>query len=88
MFPAGYVSNASDPAMGPADPNFNDAGPGWSWLALILPYSEETTTAGQLDTRLKCWDAANLAAVALPVPLFRCPSDAPGKIPIPTRPSM
>ncbi len=67
--------------MGPIDPGFNDAGPGWSWLSLIMPFSEEGSVCGQLNTRLKCWDPANAAAVALPVPMYRCPSDALGQNP-------
>src|SRR3954454_5517239 len=38
VFPPGYLSQPNDPTMGPVDPTFNDAGPGWGWLTLLLPY--------------------------------------------------
>src|SRR5438445_9263570 len=41
IFPPGYVSGPEVPAMGPVDPQFNDAGQGWSWLALLLPDIEQ-----------------------------------------------
>src|ERR1700722_15988663 len=44
FFPAGYVSNPADASMTPIDPNFDDAGLGWSWLVLLMPYTEESTT--------------------------------------------
>src|SRR4051794_23348474 len=41
LFPPGYVSDPANPAMGPIDPQFNDAGPGWGWLTFLLPYLEQ-----------------------------------------------
>ena len=67
--------------MGPPDPNFNDAGPGWGWLALVMPYMEETGIIGMLNMNLTCWDPANAAGVAMQVPMFRCPSDDFGNNP-------
>jgi prepilin-type processing-associated H-X9-DG protein len=67
--------------MGSGDPNFNDAGPGWGWLALTMPFMEETGIIGQLNMKLTCWDPANATAVAMPVSMFRCPSDDFGQNP-------
>jgi prepilin-type processing-associated H-X9-DG protein len=78
VFPQGYISNPTDSTMGPIDPGFNDAGPGWGWLTLIMPYIEENSLYGSLDLRLKCWDPANAAAVKTLVATYLCPSDAYG----------
>jgi prepilin-type N-terminal cleavage/methylation domain-containing protein/prepilin-type processing-associated H-X9-DG protein len=77
-FPPGYLSRPEDPAMGPVDPGFNDAGPGWGWLALLLPHVEQDPLYKALDMRLPCYHPVNAAAVRTPVQLFRCPSDRGG----------
>jgi prepilin-type processing-associated H-X9-DG protein len=78
VFPPGYVSDPANPAMGPIDPQFNDAGPGWCWTAFLLPYLEQGGLYQSLDRNLPCYDPANVAAVRTPVKLFRCPSDFGG----------
>ena len=78
-FPPGYVSNPGDSAMGPVDPAFDDAGPGWGWLTLIMPYLEESGLYASLNRKLTCWDSANAIAVKAQVPGFLCPSDAQGQ---------
>ncbi len=80
-FPPGYISQPENPAMGPVDPGFNDAGPGWGWLALLLPQVEQNGLATSLNFNLTCWDPANAAGVQTAVPLFRCPSDSLGENP-------
>src|SRR5215469_7251820 len=77
-FPPGYVSQPENPAMGPVDPQFNDAGPGWGWLTYLLPYVEQGNLYRSLSLNLPCWHPANAARVRTPVPLFRCPSDSGG----------
>ena len=63
VFPPGYISSPGDPAMGPADPNFNDAGTGWSWLALVHAlHGGDRPVIGSLNMKLTCWDPANAAA--------------------------
>jgi prepilin-type N-terminal cleavage/methylation domain-containing protein/prepilin-type processing-associated H-X9-DG protein len=81
MFPPGYISQPANPAMGPVDPGFDDAGPGWAWLAIVLPYVEQRGLYDLVNMRLKCWDPASAAAVQTQVPLFRCPSDIMGQNP-------
>ena len=81
MFPPGYVSQPNIAAMGPADPGFNDAGPGWAWLALVLPYVEQGNLSSSLNMNLKCWDSTNTVAVQMQIPMFRCASDAMGENP-------
>lgn len=78
VFPPGYISNPSDPAMGPVDPQFNDAGPGWSWMTFLLPFIEQENLYKSLNLNLPCYHPANGAAVRTPVKIFRCPSDFGG----------
>lgn len=73
VFPAGYVSKPGG-AMGPANAETGDAGPGWACLFQVLPFIEETATQQAFDTTLPCWDAKNAAAAAAVIPGFRCPS--------------
>jgi prepilin-type N-terminal cleavage/methylation domain-containing protein len=66
-FPAGYVSSVL--------PDHDDAGPGWSWGATILPYVEEVALHDQIP-----FSAAIEGAVAKDqrlkgVAIFNCPSD-------------
>src|SRR5947209_8100319 len=39
-FPPGYESIPAMANMGPADPDTNDAGPGWTFQMKILPYMD------------------------------------------------
>jgi prepilin-type N-terminal cleavage/methylation domain-containing protein/prepilin-type processing-associated H-X9-DG protein len=81
FFPPGYISQPTSLLMGPVDPGFDDAGPGWGWLALALPYIEQGSLYGSLNLNLKCWDPANTTMVQTPIPIFRCPSDYMGENP-------
>ncbi len=77
-FPPGYVSSPGIPAMGPVDPQFNDAGQGWGWQTALLPYLEQFALYDSLNLNLPCYDPANSAAVRTPLSIFRCPSDSAG----------
>jgi prepilin-type N-terminal cleavage/methylation domain-containing protein/prepilin-type processing-associated H-X9-DG protein len=70
-YPAGYLST---PGVGYQDPQTGDWGPGWGWLAILLPYVEQGNLHQSLRWDLPCWDAANSAQVKTPVPIFLCPS--------------
>jgi len=54
---------------------------GWSWAAAVLPFIEQTALYNNLDMRYHPYGTGadpvqkNVAAVAVPVPSFRCPSD-------------
>jgi prepilin-type N-terminal cleavage/methylation domain-containing protein/prepilin-type processing-associated H-X9-DG protein len=78
VLPPGYVSQEDDPAMGPVDPQFNDAGPGWGWLTYVLPYIEQDSLSRSLNLSLPCYHLANAPFVRSPVKSFRCPSDFGG----------
>ena len=81
VFPPGYVSQPENPAMGPVDPDFNDAGPGWGWLTFLLPYVEEVSLYKSLDLNRTAWDPANAVGVRTAVDIYRCPSDSFGQNP-------
>lgn len=83
VFTPGYLSQPDNPAMGPVDPQFNDAGPGWGWLTMLLPYLEYAPLYNSLNLTLPDYDPANAAAVQTPLKLFRCPSDVDGNNPAP-----
>src|ERR1700751_5469843 len=57
-FPPGYVTNPANPAMGPVDPQFNDAGPGWGWMTFLLPYIEQDNLYESLNLNLPCYHPA------------------------------
>jgi prepilin-type N-terminal cleavage/methylation domain-containing protein/prepilin-type processing-associated H-X9-DG protein len=81
VFPPGYVSQPENPAMGPVDPDFNDAGPGWGWLTFLLPYVEQVSLYKSLDMTRTAWDPANAVAVQSTMDTYRCPSDNFGQNP-------
>ena len=81
VFPPGYVSDPTNPAMGPIDPGFNDAGPGWGWLTFLLPYVEQGSLYDCLNLNLPCYHPANAAAVKTMLSVFLCPSDGGGQNP-------
>jgi prepilin-type N-terminal cleavage/methylation domain-containing protein len=66
-FPTGFISLATEI-------NGAGTGPGWSWGAQILPYLEESTV--QVDLKRAITDSFHDAVRVMPLPVFRCPSDA------------
>ncbi len=70
-FPAGYLT---DPAAPARDAATGDAPPGTGWGLALLPYCEEGTIAVRYDQVRGVADPVNRALVALPLPLFLCPS--------------
>ena len=70
-FPAGYIST---PGVGYRDPQTGDWRPGWGWLAILLPYVEESNLKDSLRWDLPCWDPANSVAVKTSVSIYLCPS--------------
>jgi len=70
-YPSGYVIS---PGSGTPDPKTGDTGPGWGWLALLLPFMEQGNLHATLDFRRPCWDSANTAATQQSIPHFLCPT--------------
>ena len=52
VFPPGYVSG-----VGVADAQTGDSGPGWGWLAILLPYVDQANLQQALKWDLPCWHA-------------------------------
>lgn len=74
-FPPSYVvSPVSNTLMGPPDPSTGDTGPGWGFLAALLPYEEQSPLSQRLNFSLPCWSPANAAAVKTAVGQYLCPS--------------
>ncbi len=74
-FPAGYIST---PGVGYKDPQTGDWGPGWGWLAILLPYIEQDNLYKSLQWNLPCWDPANSTQVKVSVSIYLCPSATNG----------
>ena len=70
-FPPGYVDTAQWPQP--------DAGPGWGWAALILPFMEQSTLQNQINFTLNAEDSSpNIVNARVQfLPIFSCPSDKP-----------
>jgi len=77
-FPAGYAAYATSDGSGPADVRIDpltwDAGPGWGWGSMLLPYLEEGSLGGLLDTRKPIWDPVHAELVAEHLSVYLCPS--------------
>ncbi len=70
-FPIGLIDNWS------ANPATGDGG--WSWMSAVLPFMEQANLYNSINFALAPYGTlsspANNAAVAVPIPAFRCPSD-------------
>ena len=69
VLPPGYVSGVGVP-----DPESGDSGPGWGWLAILLPYVEQANLQQSLKWDLPCWHVDNSIAVKTTIPAFLCPT--------------
>src|SRR4051812_40785984 len=56
------------------DPQTNDNGPGWGWLALLLPYAEQGPLFNAINVNLPTWVADNSTAVTVQLAVYNCPS--------------
>jgi len=76
---SGYVSSERPlgrlgvPGYDP-DPQSGDNGPGWGWLALLLPQVEQAPLANAINFNLPTWVADNGTVVAISLNVFNCPS--------------
>ena len=75
LFPPAYVSQTGGGGLnGTPDPTTRDAGPGWAWGALLLPYLEQSGLQNAFDFRRPCWDSANAQLARTRLGVFLCPS--------------
>ena len=56
------------------DPQTGDNGPGWGWLALLLPYAEQSPLSNAINVNLPTWVAANGTGVNVQLNVYLCPS--------------
>ncbi len=75
----GYISSPAAlsqngvPGYNP-DPFTLDNGPGWGWLAMLLPYAEQVPLSSATNFNLPTWVAANSTVVTVEINVFLCPS--------------
>lgn len=75
-FPPGFISRVTGPWPGGANNPIPEAGPGWSFFALMLPQLEQSSLHGSINFNLPITASANHAARSTRVSTFQCPSDA------------
>lgn len=81
-FPPSYqIQVGGSGAMGTPDPLTRDAGPGWGWGMLLLPYVEQASLYDEFNLNLPCWHAQNNAPARRVLPLFLCPSAGADTLP-------
>jgi prepilin-type N-terminal cleavage/methylation domain-containing protein/prepilin-type processing-associated H-X9-DG protein len=56
------------------DPFTLDQGPGWGWLAMLLPYAEQAPLYAAMNVNLPTWVAGNGTVVITQINVFLCPS--------------
>ncbi len=56
------------------DPHSLDSGPGWGWLAMLLPYAEQAPLYAAMNVNLPTWVAGNGTVVITQINIFLCPS--------------
>jgi prepilin-type N-terminal cleavage/methylation domain-containing protein/prepilin-type processing-associated H-X9-DG protein len=76
---SGYISASTTlttypvPGFNP-DPQTNDNGPGWGWLALLLSEVEQAPLYNAINFSLPTWSPENGTAVLVQMNVFLCPS--------------
>lgn len=85
-FPPSYVIQPGGGGVhGAPDPATRDAGPGWAWGTLLLPFLEQAPLHDAIDFQLPSWDPANQAATETQLPGFLCPSATGTSNPVPVK---
>jgi len=81
----GYYSFPTRDGTGPASVRIDsvtwDAGPGWGWGAMLLPFLEQAAIAESLRYDRPVWDLSQAAGIATTIPTFLCPSVTEGDDP-------
>ncbi len=66
-------SQVAVPGYNP-DPFTLDQGPGWGWLAMLLPFAEQSPLYAAMNVNLPTWVADNGTVVVTQINVFLCPS--------------
>jgi prepilin-type N-terminal cleavage/methylation domain-containing protein/prepilin-type processing-associated H-X9-DG protein len=69
----GPISLFGVPGYNP-DPRTNDNGPGWGWLALMLPEIEQAPLSNAINFNLPTWVAHNGTVVLVQLNVYLCPT--------------
>jgi prepilin-type N-terminal cleavage/methylation domain-containing protein/prepilin-type processing-associated H-X9-DG protein len=82
QLPTGYYSFPTRDGTAPASMRLDsltwDAGPGWGWGAMILPFLEQTALAEQIRYDRPLWDPSQAELISTKVSTFLCPSVSDG----------
>jgi prepilin-type N-terminal cleavage/methylation domain-containing protein len=74
-FPPGFISRVTGPWPGGGNAPIPEAGPGWSFFAMILPYVEQTPLYNTIDFHQPITAPIHRVARGTKVSTYQCPSD-------------
>jgi prepilin-type N-terminal cleavage/methylation domain-containing protein len=74
-FPPGFISRVTGPWPGGGNNPIPEAGPGWSFFALMLPQMEQSNLHNSIDFTLSITAPRNQLARSSKVGAYQCPSD-------------
>lgn len=75
-FPPGFISRVTGVWPGGGNTPIPEAGPGWSFYAMILPFMEQPALYQQIDFSRPITDVVHQEARSTRVSSYQCPSDA------------
>jgi prepilin-type N-terminal cleavage/methylation domain-containing protein len=75
-FPPGFISRVTGTWPGGGNDPIPEAGPGWSFFAMVLPQIGQTNLHSQINFELPITHPANQLARSTRVKEYQCPSDA------------
>jgi prepilin-type N-terminal cleavage/methylation domain-containing protein len=75
-FPPGFISRVTGVWSGGGNDPIPEAGPGWSFYAMLLPQIEQTNLHNSINFNLPISHAVNQLARSTRVKEYQCPSDA------------
>ncbi len=77
VFPPSYVIQPGGGGWnGTPERITRDAGPGYAWGTLLLPFMEQKPLHASIDFTRPCWDSTNAAAAKTELTAFLCPSSS------------
>ncbi len=74
-FPPGFISQVTGTWSGRGNDPIPEAGPGWSFYAMLLPYMEQSSLHQTINFSLPITHPANQSARSTRVSGYQCPSD-------------
>lgn len=74
VFPPGYIARN----VTPTDPAVDEAGPGWAWSVMLLPFLDQAALYRSFDFSVD--PMMNVATSATMIAAYRCPTDPSGSM--------